>query len=60
MKQWCALYVFLYSYIRSAQHDHIPCVITDLGKTGIRYRGAVIWNVILRDGIKTGAVLKNA
>ena len=58
MKQWCALYVFLHSYTRSAQNFHIPCVITDLGKTGIRYRGAVIWNIILRDGIKTGAVLK--
>ena len=46
---------------RSAQHFHIPCVITDLGKTGIRYRGAVIWNLIVRDGTNTDvseAVLK--
>ena len=34
---------------RSAQHFHDPCVKTDLGKTGIRYR-AVIWNLILQDG----------
>ena len=42
---------------RSAQHFHIPCVITNLGKT------AVIWNIILRDGTNTDvseAVLKNA
>ena len=38
---------------RSVQHFHIPCVITDLGKTGVRYRGAVIWNLILRDGTNT-------
>ena len=38
---------------RSAQYFHIPCVITDLGKTGIRYREAVIWNLILRDGTNT-------
>ena len=27
-----------------ADHFHIPVVKTDLGKTGIKYRGAVIWN----------------
>ena len=46
---------------RSAQHFHIPRVITDLGKTGMRYRGAVILNIILRDGTNTDvseAVLK--
>ena len=46
---------------RSVQHFHIPCVKTDLGKTGIRYRGAVIWNLILRDGTNidvSEAVLK--
>ena len=35
---------------RSAQHFHIPCVKSDLGKTGIRYRGAIVWNLILQDG----------
>ena len=38
---------------RSAQHFHIPCVITALGKTGNRYRGAVIWNLILRNSTNT-------
>ena len=38
---------------RSAQHFHIPCVKSDLGKTGIRYRGAVVWNLILQDGTNT-------
>ena len=36
---------------RIADHFHIPLVISDLGKTGIRFRGAVIWNSILNDGI---------
>ena len=48
-------------YTRSAQHFHIPCVITDLDKTGIRHRGAIIWNLILRNGTNTDvseAVLK--
>ena len=38
---------------RSAQHFHIPCAKSDLGKTGIRYRGAVVWNPILQDGTNT-------
>ena len=38
---------------RSAQHFHIPCVKSDLGKTGTRYRGAVVWNLILQDGTNT-------
>ena len=35
---------------------------TDLGKSGIKYRGAVIWNIIVKDGINTDvseAVFKN-
>ena len=32
---------------RIADHFHIPAVKTDLGKTGIKYRGAVIWNIIV-------------
>ena len=35
---------------RIAYHFHIPAVKTDLGKTGIN-RGAVIWNIIVKDGI---------
>ena len=37
------------------------CVKTDLGDIGIRYRRAVIWNLILQDGTNTdvsGAVFK--
>ena len=30
---------------RTADHFHIPIVKSDLGKTGIKYRGAVIWNI---------------
>ena len=36
---------------RTADHFHIPIVKTDLGKTGIKYRGAVIWNIVIKDGI---------
>ena len=36
---------------RTADHFHIPIVKTDLGKTGIKYRGAVIWNILIKDGI---------
>ena len=36
----------------TADHFHIPSVKSDLGKkTDIRFRGAVIWNSILNDGI---------
>ena len=35
---------------RIADHFHIPAVKTDLG---IKYRGAVIWNIIVKDGINT-------
>ena len=38
---------------RSAQHFRIICVKTDLGRTGINYRGGVIWNLILQDGTNT-------
>ena len=36
---------------RTAQHFHIPPVKTDLAKTGIKCRGAIIWNCILSHGI---------
>ena len=32
---------------RSAEHFHTPQIKTDLAKTGIHYRGAIIWNAIL-------------
>ena len=38
---------------RTAQHYHIPPVKFDLAKTGIRYRGAVVWNAILSDNTNT-------
>ena len=38
---------------RIADHFHIPAVKIDLGKTGIKYRGAVIWNITVKDGINT-------
>ena len=38
---------------RTASHLHIPAVKSDLGKTGIRYRGALIWNYIHNDGYNT-------
>ena len=38
---------------RAACHLHIPAVRSDLGKTGIRYRGALIWNHIYVDGFNT-------
>ena len=37
--------------IQELLHFHIPIVKTDLGKTSIRYRGAVIWNILIKDGI---------
>ena len=36
---------------RSAEHFHTPHIKTDLAKTGIKYRGAIIWNAILNRGI---------
>ena len=42
----------IHSYgTRSAQHFHIPQIKTNFGKTGIRHRGAMIWNKILSKGI---------
>ena len=38
---------------RTASHLHIPAVKSDLRKTGIRYRGALIWNYIYNDGYNT-------
>ena len=38
-------------YIRTINHFHIPHVKSELGKTGVRYRSAIIWNAILKDGI---------
>ena len=29
--------------------NDLPPVSSDLAKTGIRYRGAVIWNIVLND-----------
>ena len=36
---------------RQAHHFHIPKVKTDLAKTGIKYRGAIVWNFILHKSI---------
>ena len=36
---------------RSAEHFHTPQIKSDLAKTGIKYRGAIIWNAILNHGI---------
>ena len=36
---------------RTAMHMHIPPVRLDIAKTGIKYRGAVIWNAILHHHI---------
>ena len=36
---------------RISGHFHITSVKSNLSKTGIRYRGAVIWNTILHHGI---------
>ena len=33
---------------RTADNFHIPIVKTDLGKTAIEYRGAVIWNILIK------------
>ena len=38
---------------RSADHFHIPVVTSDLGKTGIRFRGAIIWNAVLCNNVNT-------
>ena len=36
---------------RTAGHYHIPAVVSDLGKTDIRFRGAVMWNDVLSNDI---------
>ena len=36
---------------RTANHFHVPPVRTDLAKTGIRYRGATLWNAILNHSL---------
>ena len=36
---------------RSAHHLHIPYVKLDLSKTGIKYRGTIVWNIIAESGI---------
>ena len=36
---------------RISNHYYIPSVKSDLSKTGIKYRGTVIWNAILANGI---------
>ena len=38
---------------RTAHHFHAPQVKSDLSKTGIRYRGAIIWNAILSNDTNT-------
>ena len=40
-------------YTRQSTYFHIPVVKSDLSKFSIRYRGAVIWNEILKLGIDT-------
>ena len=40
-------------YTRAACNLHIPAVRYDFGKTGIRYRGALIWNHIYGDVFNT-------
>ena len=37
--------------LRSANSFHLPLVATDLGKNGIRYRGPIVFNKLLIDGI---------
>ena len=38
---------------RQKDHFHIPPSKTKLGKASLRYSGASIWDVILKDGIDT-------
>ena len=40
-------------HTRHSTYFHIPVVKGDLSKFSIRYRGAVIWNEILKLGIDT-------
>ena len=36
---------------RSAHHLHIPSAKLDFSKTGVKYHGAIVWNVISQTGI---------
>ena len=38
---------------RSANYFHIPAVTSVLGKTGIRFRGAIVWNAVLSNNVNT-------
>ena len=42
-----------YHETRSAGHFHIPAAKSDLGKTGIRICGAIIWNAMLSNNVNT-------
>ena len=35
----------------AADHFHIPAVASDLSKTGIKFRGAIIWDAVLSNDI---------
>ena len=37
---------------RSSNHFHLPKRSTELGKSGITFRGAKVWNAILTSGIE--------
>ena len=37
---------------RQADHFNIPMYHKNIGKTSIRYRGAVIWNNVLKSGMQ--------
>ena len=46
-----------------AGHFHIPPIKLDLSKTGIKYKGAIIWNYILQEDVNVDvseAVLKKS
>ena len=36
---------------RIADHLQIPIAKTDVCKIGIKYRGAIIWNILIKEGI---------
>ena len=40
-----------YITTRSAHHLHLPSVKLDLSKTSIKYREAIVWNLISQTGI---------
>ena len=47
--QWISL--LRYHNTRSAHNLYIPSVKLDLSKTGIKYRGTIVWNIIAESGI---------